>query len=688
MHASLALIACLFAAPAAPARDDARLAAQDAGPPLPALVSLDPANFDLAADPCTDIYRLVNGSWLDRNPVPPEYGRYGVGTEVQQRNQQVLREILEQAAARADAPQGSPARLLGEFWCACTDLAAVEAQGLLPVSDLLGRINACTSMDDLRWVIAHAQLQGLPLLFNLFPEQAADDATQLVLWAWQGGLGLPERDYYLRDDERSRALRGEYAGHVAAMFTLAGEPPELAAEHAGTVMRLETTLAEASLDNVALRDPQATWNPASQAAADALCPGFRWTELLARMGLADAARVNVAQPEFFVAAGRLMDLVPLAEWQVYLRWHVLHDAAPYLPAAFDRENFAFFGRTLAGTTQQQPRWRRCLQSTDQALGFALGQEYVARTFSPEARRRALEMVENLKAAMRDSLLSLGWMSEATRAQALAKLDAFTQKIGYPDAWRDYSALRLDRRGYAANAQAAAAFEMRRQLARLGQPVDRGEWLMSPQTVNAYYNPGLNEIVFPAGILQPPFFSEHQDDAQNYGAMGAIIGHEITHGFDDQGAQYDKDGNLANWWTEADLAEFRRRADVLEAQYDACVALDELHVNGALTLGENIADLGGLRIAYLAFQKARQGRPRVSDAQGFTPEQRFFMSFVQAWRAAIRPEALRLQVQTDPHAPAYFRATGPLGNLPEFREAFGCEAGGALARPDGERAEIW
>ncbi len=689
MRAVLVLLTVgLLAAPGAPARDDVRPSAQDAGPPLPVLVSLDPANFDRTADPCADIYRFVNGAWLERNPVPPEYGRFGVGTEVQQRNQQVLRQILAESAARPDAPEGSAARLLGDFWCACTDTAAVEAQGLLPISDMLGRINACASLDDVRFFLSFAQHQGVPLLFNLFPEQAADDATQMVLWAWQGGLGLPDRDYYLRDDEQSRALRGEYAGHVAAMFVLLGEAPDLAAQHAGIVMRFETRLAESSLDNVSLRDPQATWNPLTPVAADALCPGFRWADLLSRMGVGRVARVNVAQTDFFVAAGQLMDLVPLEEWQVYLRWHVVHEAAPYLSSAFDQESFAFFGRTLTGTMQQQPRWRRCLQATDQALGFALGQEYVARTFSPEARRRALEMVDNLKAAMRDSLQSLPWMSDATREQALAKLAAFAQKIGYPDAWRDYSALRLDRRTYAANAQAAAAFEVRRQLARLAKPVDRGEWLMSPQTVNAYYNPGLNEIVFPAGILQPPFFSEHQDDAQNYGAMGAIIGHEITHGFDDQGAQYDKDGNLANWWTAADLAEFQRRAAVLQGQYDGYVAIDDLHVNGALTLGENIADLGGLRIAYLAFQKAMEGRPRTPDAQGFTPEQRFFMSFVQSWRAAIRPEALRLQVQTDPHSPAYFRATGPLKNLAEFRAAFGCGEGDASVRAQGERAEIW
>lgn len=656
--------------------------------PLPPLVSLDPAHFDLSADPCEDLDRFVNGGWKDRNPVPPEYGRYGAMTEVMERNQVLLRRILEQAGARDDAPRGSVEQLLGDFWCACMDERAVEAQGLVPVSDMLGRIQAIATRDELRSVLAHAVLQGTPLGFNLFPEQAADDATQMVLWAWQGGLGLPERDYYLRDDERSVALRAEYAGHVAAMFALLGEEPGRAAALAGTVMELETALARASLGNVELRDPRATWNPLTPVQAEALCPGFGWQWLLGRLGAGGEARINLGQPDFFVALGKLIDAAPLEDWQAYLRWHVIHEAAPYLSSEFDRENFRFYGRALAGTEAQLPRWRRCLQATDQALGFALGQAYVAEAFSPQARELAQRMVADLVEAMRERLAQLPWMSEATRAQALEKLATFTPKIGYPDTWRDYSALSIDRRSYAANAMAAAAHEMQRQLARLGRPVDRGEWFMSPQTVNAYYNPGLNEIVFPAGILQPPFFSEHQDAAQNYGAMGAVIGHEITHGFDDQGSQYDKDGNLRNWWTEEDLAEFRRRAEVLVRQYSEYVALDDLHVNGELTLGENIADLGGLRIAYLAFQRATAGQPRGPDARGFTPEQRFFMSFVQAWRGNIRPEALRLQVNTDPHSPARFRALGPLGNLPEFRAAFGCSEGDALVRPEAERAEIW
>jgi putative endopeptidase len=687
----------LFALPVAPivaatllfAQAPAHAGGDDGKPvPLAPLQSLDPDNFDRSADPCSDIYRFVNGGWLDRNPVPPEYGRWGTGHEVMERNQQLLRTILEEAAAQPDAPKASPTRLLGDFWCACMDTAAVEAQGLLPVSDMLGRIQAAASMDELRFVLAYAQLQGQSFLFHLFPEQSADDATQMILWAWQAGLGLPDRDYYVRDDERSQRLREDYVGHVAAMLALMGTPPDRAAADAAVVMDIETRLAHASLTNVELRDPQATWHPTELAAAEAQAPAIQWTETLKRIGAGDEPRLNLAQPGFFAELSRMLETVPLAQWQTYLRWHVIHDAAPYLSSAFDEEHFRFFGRTLAGTQQQQPRWKRCLQSTDQALGMALGQEYVARAFSPEAKRRALEMVDNLQAAMRERLATLEWMSEATRQQALAKLDTFVEKIGFPDAWRDYSALAVERRGYATNVQAAAAFEMRRQLDRLGRPVDRGEWLMSPQTVNAYYNPGLNEIVFPAGILQPPFFSEHQDDAQNYGAMGAVIGHEITHGFDDSGAQYDKDGNLANWWSEADLAEFTRRGDVLRRQFDGYVALDDLHVNGQLTLGENIADLGGLRIAYRAFLRAMEGRPRTPDAQGFTPEQRFFMSFVQSWRSNIRPEALRLQVNTDPHSPARFRALGPISNLPEFREAFGCEPGDAHVRPEAERAEIW
>jgi len=684
MRLPVALLFVLLFAAAPPARagDD------DLLPPLAPLVSLDPANFDRSADPCADIYRFVNGGWVGRNPVPPEYGRWGTGHEVTERNQRLLREILEQAAAEPGAPRGTNTQMLGDFWCACMDEEAVEAQGLVPVSDLLGRIRAAANTFQLRFVLAHAQLQGLPLLFHLFPEQAADDATQMIVWAWQGGLGLPDRDYYLRDDARSQSLREDYVGHVAAMFALMGEPPAAAADHAAVVMDIETRLAQASLTNVELRDPQATWHPLTLAEAEALCPGLEWTETLKRIGAGREPRLNLAQPGFFSELSRLIESVPLEQWQTYLRWHVVHEAAPYLSSTFDQENYGFYGRTLAGTEQQLPRWKRCLNATNEALGMALGQEYVARAFSPEARRRALEMVDNLQAAMRERLATLEWMSEATRQQALAKLDTFVEKIGYPDTWRDYSALVIGRRGYAANVMAAAAFEVQRQIHRLGKPVDRGEWLMPPQTVNAYYNPSMNEIVFPAGILQPPFFSEAQDDAQNYGAMGAVIGHEITHGFDDSGAQYDKDGNLANWWTESDLAEFTRRGEVLRKQFDGYVAIDDLHVNGALTQGENIADLGGLRIAYRAFQRAMQGKLAAADTQGFAPEQRFFMSYVQSWRGNIRPEALRLQVNTDPHSPAIFRAIGPLSNLPEFRQAFGCEPGDALVRPEGEHAEIW
>jgi len=682
--ASLLLLAC--AAPLVRAGDPPK--AGDALPPLPALVSLDPANFDRSADPCTDIYTFVNGGWIKKNPVPPEYGRWGTGHEVTERNQRLLREILEAAAQKKDAPRGSVDQLLGDFWCACMDTAAVEKQGLLPVSDLIGRINACASKDELRSVIAYETLQGLTPLFNLAPDQAADDATQMILWASQGGLGLPDRDYYLRDDDRSQSIREDYVGHVAAMLALLGEEPEQAADDAAIVMDLETRLAQASMDRVMRRDPQAIWNPMPVTVADEQCPGVMWGELLGAVGAGHEQRLNLAQPDFFAALGKLLESEPLDHWKAFLRWHALHEAAPYLSSAVDQENFAFYGHTLAGVPAQQPRWKRCLQATDQALGMTLGQAYVARAFTPEARQRAQEMVANLQAAMRETLQGVPWMSDATRQQAITKLAAFDEKIGYPDVWLDQSAMSIDRHGYANNVLAASAFETRRQLAFLGKPTDRHEWHMSPQEVNAYYNPSMNEIVFPAGILQPPFFAANQDDAQNYGGMGAIIGHEITHGFDDSGAQFDKDGNLKDWWTDADLAEFQRRGDVLRKQFDGYVAVDDLHVNGSLTLGENIADLGGLRIAYRAFQKAMEGKPHEKDAQGFTPEQRFFMSYVQSWRANDRPESLRLQVNTNPHAPARFRALGPISDLPEFREAFGCPPDGPLTLPDGQRAEIW
>ncbi len=660
----------------------------DAAEPIATARSLDPANFDRNCKPCDDVYQFTNGAWLTSNPVPPEYSSWTVFREVAERNNLVLRQILEAAVAAKDAPKGSVTQLIGDYYCSCMDEGRAEAEGLQPLAPELARIAAVTDAAGLQELLAQMHAQGGGQLFAFFADQDAADATQVIAQAFQGGLGLPDRDYYTRDDERSVSLRAEYLAHVTRMFGLLGEDAPTAAAHAAEVLEVETRLAQASLTNVELRDPQASYHRMSLAEAAATTPGFDWTAFLQRVGAGSVGVINVGQPGFFKEMGAMLEQVPVDTWKTYLRWHLVHDFAPVLSNAFVNENFAFFGTTLTGQQELQPRWKRCLQRTDRALGEALGQAYVAKTFTPAAKAKAREMVANLQAAFRDRLNAATWMSADTRRQALEKLESFTPKIGYPDQWRDYSSLMTDRGSFALNVQRADAFEFRRVLGKIGKPVDRGEWGMSPPTVNAYYNPALNEIVFPAGILQPPYFGEAQDDAVNYGAMGAVIGHEMTHGFDDQGSQYDARGNLRDWWTEADRAEFMRRAGVVEKQFSDYVAIDDLHVNGALTLGENIADLGGLTIAYEAYLKSLEGKPEPAPIDGFTHQQRFFLAWAQAWRTNMKPEALRLMVNTNPHSPGRFRAMGPLSNMPAFFAAFGCTEGEAMVRPEAERALIW
>ncbi len=659
-----------------------------AAAPDEGLRSLDPKNFDRAVKPCDDVYQFTNGGWVQSNPVPPEYSSWSVFRELAESNNRILREILEQALAVEHAPRGSTTQLIGDYYCSCMDEAQAEASGLAPLAADFARIHDIADATGLARVLMQLHTQGVAPLFNLFADQDPGDATQVIAQAFQGGLGLPDRDYYTRDDERSATLRTGYIAHVQRMFELLGDEPAAAAAHAAAVMDIESRLARASMTNVELRDPQATYHRLTLAEADAQSPGLDWAAFLKGVGAGSVAVINIAQPAFFKEAGAMLGEVPLADWKSYLRWHLIHDLAPTLNKAFVDENFAFYGTTLTGQPQMLPRWKRCLQRTDAALGEALGQAFVAQTFSPLALARAQEMVRNLQAAFRERLLAADWMSEDTRRQALEKLAAFTTKIGYPDKWRDYSALAVDRGPFAQNVLRSDAFEFRRTLDKLGKPVDRAEWGMSPPTVNAYYNPALNEIVFPAGILQPPYFGENQDDAVNYGAMGAVIGHEITHGFDDQGSQYDANGNLRDWWTAADRAEFDRRTAVVVAQFDGYVAIDDLHVNGKLTLGENIADLGGLTIAYHAYLNSLAGKPEPRPIDGFSHKERFFLAWAQSWRTNMRPEALRLMVNTNPHSPGRFRAQGPLSNMQEFFDAFGCRSGEPMVRPEAERAHIW
>lgn len=647
------------------------------------------ADMDPSVAPGDDFYRYANGGWLDRNPVPAEFSSYGVGREVHERNQVILRAILEEAAA-AGAPAGSTLQQLGDFYASGLDEARIEALGIAPLAPFLARIDAVRDLPSLQAALLELHRHGVPALFGYEVDADPRDSSIMIAYLAQAGLGLPEKDYYLREDAESAGLREQYREHIAHMLELLGAPAGDAAAQAARVLALETRLAGASFGAVEMRDPAVYDEKHAVAEADAFLGDFDLAAHLAGMGLPDLAEINLIGGGFFQELGRMFAEVETADWRAYLRWQLARAAAPGLGADFVAENFRFYGNILSGAQEIQPRWKRVLGAANGALGELLGQAYVARAFSPRAKERALAMVEDLLWAMRQRLEASDWMDAATRAKALEKLATFRAKIGYPDAWRDYSGLDIQRDSYAANLLRARAFEVRWQLARAGRPVDPGEWGMVPQVVNAYYHPLRNEIVFPAGILQPPFFDERSDDALNYGAMGAVIGHEITHGFDDAGAQFDARGEFHNWWTEKDLAEFRRRGDALAAQFDGDEVLPGVHVNGRLTLGENIADQGGVLIAYEALQHrlAQGGAGARRRLDGFTPEQRFFLSYARSWRQNARDEYLKLQVNTDPHAPARFRCLGVVRNLPQFAAAWGLESGNPMALPAERRALVW
>ncbi|HJT98115.1 MAG TPA: M13 family metallopeptidase [Rhodanobacteraceae bacterium] len=643
---------------------------------------IDPENFDKGVSACTDFFEAANGGWLKSNPIPAEYSQWSLDDELRERNLALLRGILEDAAAHPAEP-GSSRRKIGDFYASAMDEAAIDAAGYTPIRAKLSEVDALETSADVAGLIRRWHAQGIPTLFDFGSEADMKNASMVIAYATQGGLGMPDRDYYLRTDAKSKALLGKYRAHVARMLGLVGEKD--ADAEAGWVLDLETTLAKASLDRVALRDPENFYHIYTVADADAKTPHFSWTAFYKAIDHGDVARFSLAQPEFFAAADHAIATVPVAHWRAYLRWHLVNFAAPSLSKPFVDADFDFYAKTLRGTEQLKPRWKRAIDATNEALGFAVGEAYVARTFPPEAKERAEKLVADLRTALRARLARLAWMADATKKAAYAKLDTLAPKIGYPDKWRDYSGLAIKRGPYFDNVLAAATFETHRQFAKIGKPVDRTEWGMLPQTVNAYYNPLQNEIVFPAAQLQPPYFDADADDALNYGGIGAVIGHEMLHGFDDQGSRFDASGNLSDSWTGEDRRHFEERTTKLVQQFDAYVPIDDLHINGRLTLGENIADLGGLEVAWDAFRIAD---PDAKSKDDFTPAQRFFYSFAQSWRTQQRPEALRLQVQSNEHAPAKFRVNGPVSNLPEFANAFACAPSAPMARAPAERVAIW
>ena len=645
---------------------------------------LDAQNFDTHVSACQDFFQYADGGWLKSNPIPAEYSTWSLDSEIGERNLGILKHILENAASQSGALD-STSQKIGDFYAAAMDEAATDKAGLAPLKDDLAAIAALKSPADVATLIGAWQGRGLTVLFDFEAQPDLKNSGTDIAYAGQGGLGLPDRDYYLRDDAKSKALRARYQAHVARMLGLVGDAD--ARGEAASVLTLETRLARASLDRVALREPANSYHIYTLKDADAKTPHFSWSGFFHTLGRDDVHSFSLAQPDFFVTADKALSEVPVAQWQGYLRWRLIDADAAYLGKTFVDADFDFHGRTLRGARQILPRWKRAIRSADGALGELLGQAYVAQVFPPEAKQRALVLVNNLKVALRTRIEHLTWMSVDTKKAAYAKLDTLVAKIGYPDKWRDYSKLEISRISYLANMRAAAAFEAQRQYAKFDRPVDRSEWDMTPQTVNAYYNPMGNEVVFPAAQLLPPYFDANADDALNYGGIGAVIGHEMTHGFDDQGSQFDAKGNLANWWTQADRTEFDARTAKLVEQFNAYVPVDDLHINGKLSLGENIADLGGLLVAYDAFKLTPQGKGEEKIA-GLTPDQRFFLSYAQTWRTAQRPEQLRLQVQSNEHAPAKFRTNGPLSDTPAFAHAFACKAGDPMVRQSENIVNIW
>jgi putative endopeptidase len=650
-------------------------------------VGINPANIDKTVQPCDDFYRYASGNWLKNNPVPASESRWGSFNELADHNNATQKAILEDLARKSGtAAKGTNAQKVGDFYAAAMDTMAIEKAGLTYLKPYLDRIAAIKTLPEMQKFLADPKAQAGSVWFSSGVGQDEKISSQYAVQFYQGGLSLPNRDYYLSEDARSKNIRAAYHTYLVNTFKRLGDSEAQAATNAATVMRIETRLAKASKSPVDLRDPQANYNKMTVAQASKEFPNLNLPLMLQANHLGAAKEVIVGQPAFLKEVSTMLASEPIADQREYLRWHLVSSVTSALPKAYGDEAFRF-SQVLSGAKQQQPRWKRMLRATDGALGEAFGQLYVDKAFSPAAKARAKEMIENLRKAYAERIMATDWMSAATKKEAIVKLNAFAVKIGYPDKWKDYSKLSINRQSYLQDVLAARTWATEDNLAHFGKPIDRGEWGMTPPTVNAYYNPAMNEIVFPAGILQSPFYDPKADDAVNYGGIGAVIGHEMTHGFDDQGRQYDAKGNLRDWWTKEDGEKFNAKAAMVGQQYSKFSPLDSVYVNGKLTMGENLADLGGLTIAYQAFQKTAQAKEGKS-IDGFTPNQRFFLAWGQIWRTNIRPEAARQQVLTDPHSPGQFRTNGPLMNMPEFYQAFGCKPTDKMERPTTEQARIW
>ncbi len=641
---------------------------------LPYTPSLDPKFMDRAADPCIDFYKYACGSWNKLNPIPPDQARWEVYAKLENENQRFLWGILE-GASRPSASRTPEEQKIGDFFHACMDETSVEQADAKPLQAMLARINALKSVDDIASYVAEQHRNGIDrnVLFEFGSDQDFENSSEVIAFAQAGGLGLPDRDYYTKTDPKSQEIRLRYLAHVARMLGMIGESAPDAQADAQAVMTIETNLAKASLTRVEKRNPYNLKHKISRDDLRRSVPQFDWDTYLDRLAAPAFTQVNVTEPKFFAELNQQLTQQKLAAWRAYLRWHLVHSEARFLSARFVQENFDFYSAYLQGVKQMPERWKRCTRQVDSQLGEALGKVFVQKTFSPQTKADALKVTQEIEGEMGRDIKDLNWMSDATKQRALEKLSAIVNKIGYPDRWRDYSSVSIAPADFFGNVNRAGAFEEHRQLAKIGKPVDRGEWGMTPPTVNAYYNPQMNDINFPAAVLQPPLFDPKMDAAPNYGNTGATIGHELTHGFDDEGRQFDARGNLKDWWTETDAKAFEQRVSCVRNQYAQYVVVDDIHINSSLTLGEDVADLGGTLLAYVAWKHSTAGQD-LKPADGLTPDQRFFVGMAQWACGDERPESKRLHAMTDPHSPAEYRINGVVSNLPEFGQAFGCKVG--------------
>ena len=645
---------------------------------------LDTTGIDKTVRPQDDFFNYVNGTWIKKTEIPASESSWGAGAILYQNTQQNIRNLLD-SSAQLNAPKGSNEQKVGDFWASAMDSAGIEQKGFSPLQGDMQRIAAIASLNDVLHEVTTEYNMGVGAMFSFYANQDDKNSEQIVAHFDQGGLGLPNKDYYTKKDSATVNIRNAYVKYIAKIFTLAGDDSVNAQKEAASVMKIENAMADASKTPVELRDPEANYHKMTVAEISSKAPDLNWTVLLDSLGVKQDT-VFVGQPAFYAALSGLLKSVPVGDWKNYLRFHFIDSYAPYLSSAFVNAHFEM-NKLLSGQRELQPRWKRMTALTDAQLGDALGQLYVKRYFPPEAKQRILDLVNNLEQTYKERIESLTWMSDSTKQKAITKLNTIAKKIGYPDKWKDYSSVDITKDNLIQNLKNTGHFIYQYNIHKIGKPVDRSEWFMTPSTIDAYYNPYTNDINFPAGILQPPFFYANGDDALNYGAIGIVIGHEMTHGFDDQGRQYDAQGNLKNWWLPQDSANFRKKADLVVRQYNNSLVIDTFHINGELTQGENIADIGGMAIAYQAFKKTKEGQSN-EKIDGLTPDQRFFIAYAELWRSKTRPERLRTQIMTNPHSTPQYRTNNPMADLPAFYTAFNVKPGDKMYMPDSLRAEVW